>query len=281
LSTERTIERVVPAVPSADVPGLALTRMIATPHLDMLDPFLLLSDFEPAVAGQPVGGFGDHPHRGFETVTYMLAGEMHHRDHTGTAGVIGPGGVQWMTAGRGIIHAETPVPDENGALRGFQLWTNLPAAEKMREPGYQEFAADAVPEANLGAGSQVRVIAGTVGGVTGPVRGIGAQPTFLDITLEAGAAIAVPLAAPLNAFAYVADGALEIGGEAAASVPTRHLAVLTNGDSVKLRAGDGPCRLLLVAAEPLNEPVARYGPFVMNTREEIMQAFADFQNGRF
>lgn len=286
-ANDRAVDRVVPAVPSTDVPGLALSRMIATPHLDMLDPFLLLSDFEPAAPGRPVGGFGDHPHRGFETVTYMIAGAMQHRDHTGNEGLIGPGGVQWMTAGRGIIHAETPVTDAAGNLRGFQLWTNLPAAEKLRQPAYQEYDAENVPSVILDGGimdggAEVRVIAGSFGDATGPVTGIGAAPVFLDITLPAAASVPVDLPADHNAFIYVIDGAINVGEDTKRSVKARHLAVLSPGDLIRLTAtADAPARVLLAAAAPIGEPVARYGPFVMNSREEIVQAVEDFQAGRF
>lgn len=282
----RTIERVVPAVSSTDVPGLALSRMIATPHLDMLDPFLLLSDFEPAAAGQAVGGFGDHPHRGFETVTYMIDGEMQHRDHIGNAGTVDAGGVQWMTAGRGIVHAETPVPDKTGNLRGFQLWTNLPAAQKMCPPAYQEYDARSVPCVTTATGVNIRVIAGIVGDAEGPVAGVAAAPTFLDVDLPAGASVAVDLPPDHNAFLYVIDGTVGVDGAAPPGQPqtvdARQLAVMTNGAGVDLTAGASePARLLVAAARPINEPVARYGPFVMNTREEIMAAVEDFQAGRF
>ncbi len=281
--TTRTVERIVPAVASADVPGLALTRMIATPHLDHLDPFLLLSDFWPAAPDQPVGGFPDHPHRGFETVTYMIGGRMRHRDHTGAAGVIGPGAVQWMTAGRGIVHSEVPEAgdEEEGDVRGFQLWINLAAADKMCPPAYQEYAADEVPVVRPAAGVEIRVIAGTAGGVSGPVQGIAVAPLYLDIALDAGAAWTVPLPAQHSGFVYVIDGQASVGGpNKDRPVDAHHLAVLSEGDELHLSADDAT-RLLLVAARPLNEPVARSGPFVMNTEDEIRQAFRDYQEGRF
>ena len=278
-ATLRTVDRIVPAVASADVPGLTLTRMIATPQLDHLDPFLLLSDFWPASPDQPVGGFPDHPHRGFETVTYMIGGRMRHRDHTGAAGVIGPGAVQWMTAGRGIVHSEVPEPGDGdeGDLRGFQLWVNLPAADKMCPPAYQEYAADEVPEVTPAAGVALRVIAGAAGGVTGPVQGIAVDPHYLDIALAAGAAWTASLPRDHAGFVYVIDGQANIGGDL---VDAHHLAVLSGGEALSLSADDAT-RLLLIAARPLNEPVARYGPFVMNTEDEIHQAFRDYQEGRF
>lgn len=291
----RRAERIVPAVPSRDVPGLALQRMIATPHLDIHDPFLLLSDFSCASPGMPVGGFTDHPHRGFETVTYMIAGEMHHRDSTGTAGVIGPGGVQWMTAGRGIIHAETPVPDARGGLRGFQLWLNLPATEKMSPPAYQEFATDRVPVLEPEPGVIVRLIAGAIGDRTGPVTGVSVRPLFLDVSVAAGSSWGAPVPADHAAFVYAVDGTIRLNGGSGPVLEAGHLAVLGEAadDSAAKREGsaaetavalsnqsDAPARVLLAAAAPIREPIARYGPFVMNTEEEIFEAFRDYQEGR-
>ena len=276
-ATRCSVVRTVPAVAAADVPGLVLTRMIATPYLDHLDPFLLLSDFWPAAPGQPVGGFGDHPHRGFETVTYMIAGEMHHRDHTGAEGVIGPGGVQWMTAGRGIVHAETPVADDEGRVRGFQLWVNLPAADKMRPPAYQEYAASEVPAVTAAAGVTARVIAGRFRDALGPVTGIPVDPLYLDLSFAAGAALELPLPEGHSAVLYVIGGAINVGG---AAVNAHHLAVLSGGGVLDISANDA-ARALVIAAEPIGEPIARYGPFVMNTEQEIRQAFADYREGRF
>ncbi len=276
----RSVEQVVPAVASADVPGLTLTRMIATQHLDHVDPFLLLSDFWPAAPDEPVGGFPDHPHRGFETVTYMIGGRMRHRDHTGANGVIGPGAVQWMTAGRGIIHSEMPEQghDDDGEVRGFQLWVNLPAADKMSPPAYQEYTADEVPETQPADGVTLRVIAGAAAGVTGPVKGIAVDPLYLDIQLAPGVAYTQALPPDHAAICYVIDGDLVVAGT---DIAAHHLAVLSPGGEITLHAGQEGARALLVAARPLGEPVARYGPFVMNTEAEIHQAFQDFQAGRF
>lgn len=275
-TSPRRVTRLVHGQPTSDGAGVKLNRVIGTQGFAMLDPFLMLDEFRSDHAGDYIAGFPSHPHRGFETVTYMLAGRMRHADNQGNSGLLTAGSVQWMTAGRGIVHSEMP-EQEDGLMWGFQLWVNLPAHEKMRAPRYQDIAPEAVPEVAAAAGATVRVIAGTFGDVEGPVQGITTAPLYLDLHLDAGAALDVPLPAEHSAFAYVYAGDATIGGE---RVRRGQLAVLGEGDGVQV-AADAPARLILVAARPLREPVAKYGPFVMNTQDEIMQAVRDYQGGRF
>lgn len=258
-----------------------MTRVIGTPALDHFDPFLLLDEFRSDDPSDYIAGFPDHPHRGFETVTYMLAGRMKHGDNQGNTGLLGPGSVQWMTAGRGIVHSEMP-QQLDGLMWGFQLWVNLPAEEKMTTPRYQDIQADQIPEARLAAGVNARVIAGELAGVTGAVRNVATDPIYYDLHLDAEATSSVSLPAGHNAFVYVYEGGMIAGeGESATTIERGELALTSHGDSLFLRATDQPGRLILVAGRPLNEPIARYGPFVMNTAEEIRQAFMDYQSGRF
>ncbi len=265
---------------ASDGAGVKLTRVIGSPDLDMLDPFLLLDEFGTDRAEDYLAGFPDHPHRGFETVTYMLDGRMRHKDNHGNEGMLVPGSVQWMTAGRGLVHSEMP-EQQAGRMRGFQLWVNLPARNKMDAPQYQEFAPERIPVAHVAEGVSVKVIAGQVGDVRGPIAQPATDPLYLDITLDAGAAWQQPLPDGHNAFAYVFEGDADIGiGEDTRPVAAQELAVLGGGSVFAVRAGATGARLILVAGRPLREPVARYGPFVMNTKEEIMQAFVDFQEGR-
>ena len=278
----RTVERTVKAQAASDGAGVRLHRSIGTPMLDHLDPFLLLDEIRSDQAGDYIAGFPDHPHRGFETVTYMLAGRMEHRDHAGNQGNLTAGSVQWMTAGRGIIHSEMPKQEE-GLLWGFQLWVNLPAKLKMSPPRYQDIPPEEIPEVEV-EGSRVRVVAGKVHGVEGPVRGIATNPTFIDVTLEPGARFVHELSAGHNAFAYIVDGAGTMGITESGSgteIDSGNLAVLENGDAVKAATAESPMRFLLVAAAPIGEPIARHGPFVMNTHEELMQAFRDMNDGTF
>ncbi len=276
-----TVTRQVRGRPASDGAGVKLTRVIGTPELDMLDPFLMLDEFGTDRPEDYLAGFPDHPHRGFETVTYMLDGRMRHRDNHGNEGVLVPGSVQWMTAGRGLVHSEMP-EQEAGRMRGFQLWVNLPARDKMGEPRYQEFAPDRIPVARPAPGVEVKVIAGAVGDAIGPIAQPATDPIYLDIGLEAGMAWEYALPGGHAAFAYVFEGDAWLGhGDDARGVPARSLAVLGGGETVAVRAGESGARLILVAGRPLREPVARHGPFVMNTRQELMQAFVDFQEGRF
>jgi hypothetical protein len=276
LSTSRTVTKVVRGRAASDGAGVKLTRVIGQPALPDLDPFLMLDEFRSDDAADYLAGFPDHPHRGFETVTYMLAGRMRHGDHKGNVGLLRPGSVQWMTAGRGIVHSEMP-EQEDGLMWGFQLWVNLPAKDKMIEPRYQEFAPEAIPETTAG-GARARVVAGRFGDVEGPVRAVATEPLYLDIALSPQATVDVPVTAGHAAFAYVFEGAVEIGGK---TIQRGELAVLGDGASVALKAGAAAGRLILLAGRPLGEPVVKYGPFVMNTQQQIRDAIADFSEGRF
>jgi quercetin 2,3-dioxygenase len=279
----RAVVDVIAGQETSDGAGVRLKRVIGTPRLDHLDPFLLLDEFKSDRPDDYLAGFPDHPHRGFETVTYMLAGAMRHRDHAGNQGDLTAGSVQWMTAGRGIIHSEMP-RQEDGLMWGFQLWVNLPAKDKMCPPRYQDIAPERIPETAPAAGVRVRVIAGESGGARGPVEGIVTRPLYLDIALAPRTRFEQPVPAGHNAFAYVFEGAGTIGAaeeRAGETVSAGELAVLGEGDAVAVATDAGPVRFLLLAARPLGEPIARHGPFVMNTREEIFQAVRDFQSGAF
>ncbi|MBS0556462.1 MAG: pirin family protein [Proteobacteria bacterium] len=278
--TFRQVQRIVRGRPTSDGAGVKLTRVIGQPGLDMIDPFLMLDEFRSDSAGDYIGGFPEHPHRGFETVTYMLAGRMRHGDNQGNSGLLTPGSVQWMTAGRGILHSEMP-EQENGLMWGFQLWVNLPAKDKMTTPRYQDIAPEAIPEVAPAAGVTVRVIAGSIDGVTGPVSGIATEPVYLDIRLQPGSTVEVPLPATHSGFAYVYEGQAQVGKGTSAHLVRGDLGALGTGDGVRIAAGDAPARLILVAGKPLNEPVAKYGPFVMNTQQQIVEAVEDFRAGRF
>ena len=275
------ISRKIRGRATSDGAGVKLTRIIGGPDLPELDPFLLLDEFGTDRAEDYIAGFPSHPHRGFETVTYMLDGRMRHRDNHGNEGLLTPGSVQWMTAGRGLVHSEMP-EQESGRMRGFQLWVNLPARDKMTEPKYQEFAPEHIPVATSAPGTTVKVIAGVVGDVVGPIAQPATDPVYLDIGLAAGKAWEYRLPEGHNAFAYVYEGAVTLGlGDEARALEAQEMAVLGGGDLLQLRAGSRDARLIVVAGKPLREPVARHGPFVMNTRQELMQAFVDYQEGRF
>ncbi len=275
----RPVARLVRGVPASDGAGVKLTRIIGTQALAEVDPFLLLDEIRSDEGADYAAGFPDHPHRGFETVTYVLAGRMRHGDNHGNSGLLTAGSLQWMTAGRGIVHSEMP-EQENGLMWGFQLWVNLPAKDKMIAPRYQDIAPERIPEAALEGGAKVRVLAGSFGGKTGPVEGIVTEPLLLDLAVPEGVRIVVPLPQPHHAFAYCFDGRVLIG-EPASEVPRGSAAVLGAGDAALVTGATGGGRVLLAAARPLAEPVARYGPFVMNTPDEIRQAVTDFQAGRF
>lgn len=281
LSAPVRIARKVRGRATSDGAGVKLTRVIGGPDLPELDPFLLLDEFGTDRAEDYLAGFPSHPHRGFETVTYMLDGRMRHKDNHGNEGLLTPGSVQWMTAGRGLVHSEMP-EQESGRMRGFQLWVNLPARDKMTAPKYQEFAAERIPLTTPAAGVQVKVIAGTVGSVIGPIVQPATDPLYLDIALQAGTSWDYVLPEGHNAFAYAFEGAVSVGeGEDARPLEHQELAVLGGGELLRLRAGAEGARLILVAGRPLHEPVMRHGPFVMNTKQELMQAFVDYQEGRF
>jgi len=274
----RTVIHKLRGRPTSDGAGVRMTRVIGTPALDHFDPFLLLDEFRSDDPNDYIAGFPDHPHRGFETVTYMLAGRMKHGDNQGNTGLLGPGSVQWMTAGRGIVHSEMP-QQQDGLMWGFQLWVNLPATDKMTAPRYQDIQGDDIPEAEVAPGVNARIIAGELGGVKGAVTKVATEPVYYDLQFDAGSSLTVPLPESHNAFVYVYQGAIRMGADSV-NVDRGEIALSIHGDSLDLTAGDEPCRLILVAGKPLNEPIARYGPFVMNTTDEIRQAFVDYQSGR-
>ena len=279
LTRPRPVARLAQGMAASDGAGVKLNRVIGTPTLDSVDPFLMLDEFRSDDAADYIAGFPDHPHRGFETVTYMLAGRMRHGDNKGHTGLLDAGSVQWMTAGRGIVHSEMP-EQENGLMQGFQLWVNLPAKDKMIEPRYQEIPPADIPVVELQGGVRVKVIAGALGETRGPINGIATEPTLLDVALPAGASFAVPLPRGHNVFLYAFEGEAAVG-EDGMRLTRGNIAVLGEGDGVLISAPAGAARVLLAAGRPLNEPVARYGPFVMNTPEQIRQALLDFQLGRF
>lgn len=279
LHQSRSIDRLIEGRATSDGAGVKLTRVLTGTLQRRLDPFLMLDAFGSDNPDDYIAGFPDHPHRGFETVTYMLAGRMRHRDSAGHEGLLGDGGVQWMVAGRGVIHSEIP-EQEDGVMEGFQLWLNLPAQNKMAEPWYKDFPSAAIPEYVTGENVTVRVIAGTSNGVTGAVTREITEPVYLDIHLPAGAEFSTALPATHNAFIYVYRGAVDVGG---VRVEAQRMGVLSNtpgSDGVTLTSTTAS-RLILVAGKPLREPIVQYGPFVMNTQEEIHQALNDFNSGRF
>src|SRR6187399_2046924 len=275
----RAVERVIAGQPTSDGAGVKLTRVLTQPLQRRLDPFLMLDAFGTDNPQDYIGGFPDHPHRGFETVTYMIAGRMRHRDSAGHEGLLQNGGVQWMTAGRGVIHSELP-EQEDGRMEGFQLWLNLAAKVKMRAPWYRDIQSAEIPELTTPEGVKVRVIAGASHGVEGAMQREVTEPLYLDLEIPAGASFEQALPPSHNAFVYVYRGSLAIGD---AEVPVQRMAILANGadrDGVVLKA-KVPTRALLIAGKPLAEPIAQYGPFVMNTNDEIHAAVRDYQSGKF
>lgn len=279
---QRFLHEIIDGLPASDGAGVELVRMIGQPALNMLDPFLLLDAFRSDNPDDYIAGFPAHPHRGFETVTYLLNGKMRHKDNAGHEGVIEPGGIQWMTAGRGIIHSEMP-EQKDGLLEGFQLWINLPAYHKMDEPVYQEFSAEKIP-VEYRSGSEIRVITGkTSHGTTGPVVQPFTQPLYLDVNLAPNQQWKETLELMHNAFVYGIQGEtfiIDIHNKPV-KIVTDQLAILTHGDEVTLTAGSSGSRFLFVSGKPLNEPVARGGPFVMNYDSEIHQAMSDYRSGNF
>jgi hypothetical protein len=286
----RTVQQIIQSVPTSDGAGVKLRRSIGGQRGQYVDPFLMLDEFYSDDPRDYLAGFPSHPHRGFETVTYMLDGHMRHEDHLGNRGDLGPGDVQWMTAAAGIIHSEMPQQTE-GRMRGFQLWLNLPAAEKMRPAHYRDIPAAELPQRTLASGAQVKVIAGSleVGDgeqrLTGPVNRpdspLSTDPLYVDIALPAAGSIELPLPADHTAFLYLYEGEASVGpDQQAVRVPRSAAAVLGAGPSVRLKTHVDGARLLLLAARPLREPVVQYGPFVMNTRAEIERALDDFRAGR-
>jgi redox-sensitive bicupin YhaK (pirin superfamily) len=278
LHQSRSIERLIEGVATSDGAGVSLTRVLTGKLQRRLDPFLMLDAFGSDDPEDYIAGFPDHPHRGFETVTYMLSGRMRHRDSAGHEGLLENGGVQWMTAGRGVIHSEIP-EQEDGVMEGFQLWLNLPATRKMAEPWYRDFPSETIPEYVTDGNVTVRVIAGSSNGVAGVVNRETTEPLYLDIHVPAGVSFSTALPETHNAFIYVYRGAVVVDG---VQVDSQRMGILSNtagADGVMLTAKED-ARLILVAGKPLNEPIVQYGPFVMNTQEEIHQALDDFRNGR-
>jgi redox-sensitive bicupin YhaK (pirin superfamily) len=276
-SIQRNVANIVEPQPVVEGAGVKLKRSIGTRALDYLDPFLLLDHFAGTDPDDYQAGFPLHPHRGIETVTYMLRGNVDHRDSIGNSGSIGPGDVQWMTAGGGIMHEEMPQVRPEG-IEGFQLWVNLPASLKMIRPRYQGVLAAEIPEVEVEGGTRVRVITGSVNEINGPVRGIAADPVYLDVSVPAHSSFAHNISRGHAAFAYVFEGEAAFAGE---PVSQTRLLVFEDGDYVGVAAGEHGVRFLLVSGKPLNEPIARYGPFVMNTRDEIDRALRDLRQGTF
>lgn len=275
----RQVQVVFAGQPISEGAGVQLSRVIGTPQFNMLDPFLLFDAFSSDQPQDYIAGFPPHPHRGFETVTYMLAGKMRHQDSAGHEGTIEAGGVQWMTAGKGIIHSEMP-EQQDGLLAGFQLWVNLPKSHKMIEPAYQEKNGNEIAVESRD-GLKIRVIAGqTQNGTTGIINNTFVEPIYWDIQQQPDALFVESITAGHNGFVYVYEGEIKLSAGANQRVSKGQVAVLTDGDSIEIRALNG-AKYLLIAGRPLDEPIARGGPFVMNTREEINQAIADYQMGRF
>jgi len=275
----RPVRNIYQGVPTSDGEGVRLTRLIGTPHLSHLDPFLMLDEFQADSSTAQIGGFPDHPHRGFQTVTYMLAGTMRHRDNRGHESAIGPGAVQWMNAGRGIIHSEMP-ERMDGCMHGFQLWINLPADQKMQAPAYDEFTSEHIPTVTRDSGARIRAIAGQLDdGTQGPVTEATGNPLYLDVTLpNASAVLQQSLPPNHQAFVYPFEGEIAIGSTV---VRAGEIAALEMNERIELKGTLQGGRALLLAAAPIGEPVARYGPFVMTTQAELRQAFDDYLSGRF
>ncbi len=279
-STARSVARIIPAINTSDGAGVRLRRSLGSGEGTRLDPFLMLDEFSSENPGDYIAGFPSHPHRGFETVTYILDGHMRHEDHLGNQGDLKSGGVQWMTAGRGIIHSEMPQQEE-GRMRGFQLWINLPSAEKMKPAGYRDITPEEIPLHALEDGGEVKVIAGMFYTADktyqGPIHGLTTEPLYFDVKLSANGVFSHPLAAGMNAMTYVFEGSTQI---AETVLDTHTAAILSDGDKVTIKAGVDGARFLLLAGRPINEPIVQYGPFVMNTVAEIEQAVRDYQSGR-
>jgi redox-sensitive bicupin YhaK (pirin superfamily) len=280
----RTLQQIIESVPATEGAGVRIRRSLGRNDRLRVDPFLMLDEFSSENPDDYVAGFPAHPHRGFETVTYMLDGHMRHQDHLGHTGDLKGGGVQWMTAGRGIIHSEMPQQDR-GRMRGFQLWLNLPAKEKMKPASYRDIQPTEIPVAELPAGGQVKVIAGTltVGeeSTPGPIQGLSTEPIYFDVQLPARSEFAQAIKSGHSAFVYPYEGSIAIGpASARRSLTTHNAGVLSAGEKIEIASEGGPARFILVAGKPLGEPIVQYGPFVMNTREEIEQALRDYQSGR-
>lgn len=280
----RILKQVIRSLPTTDGGGVNLLRSLGQTQTLRLDPFLMLDEFSSMNADDYIAGFPDHPHRGFETVTYMLDGHMLHQDHLGNRGDLKPGSVQWMTAGRGIIHSEMP-QQESGRMRGFQLWLNLPASEKMKPAAYQDIQAEEIPLLPLPGGGELKIIAGTAQIedqiISGPIQGLSTELLFLDARLPSAGHFVHPIVQGHNAFVYIFEGEAEFGSMAERRPLAAHaVGILSEGDRMEVFAGKQGARVLVLAAKPLHEPVVQYGPFVMNTRDEIEQAIADYRNGK-
>jgi quercetin 2,3-dioxygenase len=276
----RSIQRRFPGVPTIEGAGVHLRRSFSNPEVPLFDPFLLLDRFGSTNPADYLAGFPWHPHRGIETVTYVLNGTVAHGDTLGNQGVIGPGDVQWMNSGSGIIHQEMPQRTE-GLMEGFQLWVNLPAREKMSTPAYRGLTAREFPSVSDDAGNRVTVVAGKHAGVEGPVQGIPVDPTYLDVHVPAGGTFELPMHAGHTAFAHAVAGSGSFGGHDGAAVPAGETVLFGDGESVRATAADGGFRFLLVTGRPLHEPVAWYGPIVMNTRDQLQTAMRELDNGQF
>lgn len=280
----RGVTRITSGVPATDGAGVRMMRLIGSAELDNIDPFLLLDSFQTENPDDYIAGFPSHPHRGFETVTYMFAGLLRHKDSVGNEGVIEPGGVQWMTAGRGIVHSEMP-EQKDGLMWETQLWVNLPASEKMSDPAYQEFDADRLPKEERSDGIEVIAIAGTTSqGTAGVVKGRSTEPIYFDVRIPEGATYSEVVPDTHSGFVFVVEGSVSVGSDGDggdAVIDAGSLAILGDGDAIKIAGGEGANRILLVAGRSINEPIARGGPFVMNTQDEIRQAFDDYQSGNF
>lgn len=278
VSRSRSVERTLRGQATSDGAGVKLTRVLTQDLQTRLDPFLMLDNFGTDNPDDYIGGFPNHPHRGFETITYMIAGRMRHRDSAGNEGLLQNGGVQWMTAGRGVVHSELPEQEE-GSMEGFQLWLNLPSYNKMAEPWYKDIQSESIPEVVPAQGVKARIIAGASHGIQGAMQREVTEPLYLDIHFDAAGEFRQSIAPEANAFVYVYRGAVEVAGK---PVALHQMAILANdaADGVIIKA-QGPARVLLIAGKPLNEPIAQYGPFVMNTKQELMDAFSDFQAGKF
>jgi len=278
VTQSRTLEHIITGVETSDGAGVKLTRVLTQNLQQRLDPFLMLDNFHSDDPDEYIAGFPDHPHRGFETVTYLIAGRMRHRDNAGHQGLLQNGGVQWMTAGRGIIHSEMP-EQENGAMEGFQLWLNLPARRKMIPAWYRDIPKEEIPEYITEQGVSVRVIAGTSNGITGAMTREDTEPLYIDIDLPADSVFSTIIPATHNAFVYVYRGAITISGKTLGESRMGILANDPQADGVTLGASV-PAKAILISGKPLREPIMQHGPFVMNTKEEIYQAIKDFQEGR-
>jgi len=276
-AAERRVVRKFPGMPTQDGAGVKLTRLVGTPQLPDLDPILMLDTFRSDNPNDYVAGFPEHPHRGFETVSYMIKGSIAHRDNHGGKGIVTDGGVQWMTAGRGVAHSEMPAQTD-GRLFGFQLWLNLPAKEKMRDPWYADIPSSDIPVIDLGNGNSAKLIVGEWSGVKGPGPDREIRPFVADVTVAANGKVDVPVAASHNAFIYVFEGTAKIGE---VDVSKGELAVLSLGSKTRVEGTADGARFLIVAGKPLREPIAKYGPFVMNTADEIRKAISDYQSGKF